>query len=424
MNVTGTKASSAMKHVRNLKQPRRRQRGSVAALTGLALLVLVGMLGLVLDLGHLYIARTELQNAADACALGAARELSTFNASTKDRATSAGIAAGASNKVNLQATAADIQEGDITFSSDLAVDGNGNLMNFTSSVTEETVYVRCQPHYTNRLSVAMWVMQVFGIVNQNMYAFAVAKQLPTQTYCAVPLAVCSSDPDAENMNFTQGDWYKGRLEAGTATQGNYGWVRFPDQDTGTSALSDMIAGNGMCDLSSTTTVYQNRGVGNGASKAWNTRFGLYGAPYKQDVQTMLDHKPDKTGWSYQNHVDGGVYNDFKVKQDSNTPYDPMNMVDSKGKPIEYPGTPAPLSTLNHQRYGDHRRLVAMPVIRCSSWDQDDEKKAMQVVGWTCSLMVAPMEDAQTEVRLEFRSLVGEAPCAGAATTSSYPKLVR
>lgn len=53
----------------------RRQRGAVAILVGLSIFVLIGFLGLVMDLGRLYIAKTELQNAADAAALSGAKEL-------------------------------------------------------------------------------------------------------------------------------------------------------------------------------------------------------------------------------------------------------------------------------------------------------------------------------------------------------------
>src|SRR3990167_4880467 len=46
-----------------------RQRGAVAIMVGLSLVVLVVMLALVMDLGQHHITRTELQNAADAGAL-------------------------------------------------------------------------------------------------------------------------------------------------------------------------------------------------------------------------------------------------------------------------------------------------------------------------------------------------------------------
>jgi len=68
----------------------RRQRGVVSVMIGVTIMMLLLMLGLVLDLGHLYIVKTELQNAADSCALSAARELATVSAATAGNARTAG----------------------------------------------------------------------------------------------------------------------------------------------------------------------------------------------------------------------------------------------------------------------------------------------------------------------------------------------
>ena len=52
-------------HPRSLLS-KRKQKGAVAIVFGLSLVTLFAMGGVVLDLGHLYIAKSELQNAADA----------------------------------------------------------------------------------------------------------------------------------------------------------------------------------------------------------------------------------------------------------------------------------------------------------------------------------------------------------------------
>lgn len=54
---------------------RMRRRGAVAALTAISLVALLGMAALAVDAGMLYVARTELQSAADAAALAAAWEM-------------------------------------------------------------------------------------------------------------------------------------------------------------------------------------------------------------------------------------------------------------------------------------------------------------------------------------------------------------
>lgn len=54
---------------------RPKEHGAVAIVFGLTIVVLLTMGGVVLDLGHLYIAKAELQNAADAAALAGAKDL-------------------------------------------------------------------------------------------------------------------------------------------------------------------------------------------------------------------------------------------------------------------------------------------------------------------------------------------------------------
>ena len=49
----------------------RKQKGTVIVLTALSLIVILGMIGLAIDLGHAYVNKTRLQNALDATALSA-----------------------------------------------------------------------------------------------------------------------------------------------------------------------------------------------------------------------------------------------------------------------------------------------------------------------------------------------------------------
>lgn len=80
-----------MKTMTHLKQrpcQRQHQRGAVAIMLGLSLLVLFGFMALVFDLGRTYVVRTELQNAADAAALAGAKQLNQ---------TAAGVCCGANS---------------------------------------------------------------------------------------------------------------------------------------------------------------------------------------------------------------------------------------------------------------------------------------------------------------------------------------
>ncbi|WP_223201935.1 pilus assembly protein TadG-related protein, partial [Streptococcus pneumoniae] len=74
----------------------RHGRGAVAVTVAFVLLVLMAFLGVVVDLGAMYVTKSELQNAADSCALAAAQELD-GNTDALLRAENAGITAGARN---------------------------------------------------------------------------------------------------------------------------------------------------------------------------------------------------------------------------------------------------------------------------------------------------------------------------------------
>ena len=98
-----------------------RQRGAVAVLVALILVVLLGAAGIVLDLGRLFVAKTELQNAADACALAAARELATPSTlAVLTRAENAGITVGARHRADFQEDTVQFErDRDVTFSATL-----------------------------------------------------------------------------------------------------------------------------------------------------------------------------------------------------------------------------------------------------------------------------------------------------------------
>ena len=71
-----------------------RQRGVIAILFALLLIVMIGMLGLAIDLSRIYNRKVELQGAADVSALAAARQL-VGTAESVDRASAAAEAAAA-----------------------------------------------------------------------------------------------------------------------------------------------------------------------------------------------------------------------------------------------------------------------------------------------------------------------------------------
>ncbi|MGH9930323.1 MAG: pilus assembly protein TadG-related protein [Pyrinomonadaceae bacterium] len=81
------KWSRPLKHL-SLNQ-RSTQRGSVMIMTAILMFVIILAVGLCIDVARVYMARTELQNAADAAALAAARELNSGASGIQDAVTRA-----------------------------------------------------------------------------------------------------------------------------------------------------------------------------------------------------------------------------------------------------------------------------------------------------------------------------------------------
>lgn len=405
-----------------------RQGGAVAVMVGISIVVLVGFLGLVVDLGHLYVAKTELQNAADACALSAARELSTLDASALGRATNAGIVAGGGcptglnpcppdafrNKTDLQADTVDVQPADVTFSATY-----GGTYDRTDPLPAGTKYVRCAPHETNPRSYVMWFMQVLGIQTATVGAEAIAKLSPSQSACAIPLGVCTTHTSEDSPSgsptpwsqwgLVKGIWYDGRFSPGSGLTGNYNWIDFSPPAGGASEAAALLAGEGQCEVPTASMVGQSGEI-QSLANAWNTRFGLYKGSYDSTNNRM-----DKTGFAYTptswpvaTHDANGdgkpdnAYADFQIKHATAVPYQGDA---ASGLKLTGYKTSSPTEYQN----GTDRRVIAVPVIYCEDWAGS---QTAIIRDWACVLMLAPIESPGNVV-LEFLGLAGKSgsPCA-------------
>jgi hypothetical protein len=446
-----------------------RQRGAVAVVVAFVLVVLIAVLGLVIDLGHLYIVKTELQNAADSCALAAARELNDLSAGASDRGKAAGVTAGTNNNMDLQGKAALFRAADVTFSASISGP-------WSDTVDSKTVYARCAPYEKVPYSVAQWITHVGDTNPMLVNAEAIARPVGGKSYCAVPIAMCTNDP-LDIADLHKGLWYSGRLGSGTATSGNYDWVRFPGSSGG-SDLGDIIAGPGVCSLDA-KKVDSEPGVSQGVAQAWNTRFGLYSGSYKDVDQ----YPPDRTGyaftkdrydskgnvlpgsWPYlvtspapplpaasyplraaSNAYDGTAFGNsgsWSGSIDPNytmrkgaavadppdltlLPYDPRALLADNGKPMNLVGNPSPLSGAMHAEKGQDRRMVFMPIIACNAWSSG--KKNIDVIDWACAFMLHPINDANQDVELEFRGLASKNECGTTGVPGDFgppvPALVK
>src|SRR5882724_11596095 len=87
----------------------RDQRGSVLVMTAIAMLAFFLVLGLAIDASRIYLTRAEMQNAADAAALSADRELNTGTTGI-DNAATAAVSANLANTYSLKKVAVTIDK--------------------------------------------------------------------------------------------------------------------------------------------------------------------------------------------------------------------------------------------------------------------------------------------------------------------------
>ena len=172
----------------------RRPAGFVLVTMGVALLALVGTLGLCLDLARLYVVKNELQAYADAAALAGAHELD---------GTPAGLAHAADriisypNRWNFQT--ADVEEIAITFSST----AEGPFL-ADPRAAAQVRYVRLKTRAT---------MTAYFLVGasrrQGVEAAAISGQFPIREFQQdlIPYSPAAIDPQAPDFGFAAGERY-------------------------------------------------------------------------------------------------------------------------------------------------------------------------------------------------------------------------
>lgn len=271
-----------------------RQGGAVAVIVGISIFLLVGFLAMVIDLGHLYIAKTGLQNAADAAALSGAKELNETPAgvtSAKDRA----IEAAGKNTFfgdvigsNIGYQPVSLSEANIKFSNS-PYTPDPDWISYTAALSAPSglYFIKVD---TGQQNLHTLFAVIWNIFNMSTYGRAVAGHLETPI---APIGICAinltdNNGNSDEYGFRRGVSYSfsdvnnvlGGLGAGTelylhptATSstnctesgGNADFIT-PFLCTGKSAISGNIGSH----------VYTNTGLAScKALGAINTRFGLY-----------------------------------------------------------------------------------------------------------------------------------------------------
>jgi hypothetical protein len=427
------------RHLRLRKaQPGTRQRGVVAIIVALSLAVMLGFVGLAIDGGRLYLTKTELQNAADACALAASYELTdapTIPADAFTRAEAAGRTVGSLNKVGFQGAAIATSDISLTYSATLASGWAGA----GAPPAADAKYVRCTIQKTG---IQPYFMQVLGIGNQTVNAFATATLAPAQTNCAVPMALCVRGA-APDYGYVAGDWIgmdfrqTGNGQDVDNYSGNFRWIDYspgqPSPNCGNSQgapeLTCLLAGSGSCNLPEPITTNCTgtgsnvepgcvgaTGAINSIERAYNTRFGVYanGGGY-----SVANAPPDFTGFSYSTENWTPANNAYAGSVGGQSNYKAARaarLAIQADRNITNPPLYANNDTLatqaQHVSNGADRRLVVVPVVECANFASS---QTGAVRAYACVLMLDPYRRQGNDVvsRLEYlgRSDAAGSPCA-------------
>lgn len=403
---------------------RRRQHGAVIITTCLLLLCLLGFMGFALDLGKLFVVKSELQTAMDSCALSAAQELDGLP-SAITRARSAGLTAGNLNNVNFQSTTwsgqTQLVDTEITFR---------NAAYTATDVPDQAKYVQCQH---TQPAVQMWLLKAMGAFTRNTTDFpnthnvmanAVATRGSAQSTCPIPVALVPKPggTKANNYLLQVGEWVK-VIGDRTPGSGEMGWYNL-DGTTSARQAKDQLEG-GSCGNRVGDTL-GTPGSKTGVDTVWNYRFGVY----KNSGNPSVNH-PDFSGYSYtsanwKNPVPQDAWagtpapgshataQNFMTKRAAFASLDDTGTNLQDGSLIAFGRSnqlnsfqklATPGSTGEHHNYGADRRLVVVPVI-------DSVRK---VTDYVCVFMLHPLSGPNDDAYLEFRgnAAAPNSPCKSA-----------
>lgn len=421
-----------------------RQRGAVIITVCLFLLFLLGFMGFALDFGRLFIVKTELQTAMDACALAAAQELDGQPGAIA-RSRSAGLTAASLNRVNLQSPTWDGQA-----FSDTGIDVLDSALSPTAA-DADAEYARCE-HV--QPSVRLWLLHAMGAFygdttrfppTHNVFASALATRMHAQSTCPLPLALSPKTPGASppHYGYVPGEWITLLASPGSGGNGYIGWANF-DGSNSAQVTRAQVQGR-LCGVATGDPI-GTPGVEASVAEAWNARFGIYRGSTGPDDEYM---HPDLTGYSYtttnwpsgSNALNGptpaGAHptaENFVTKrlQFASCADTGTNMAGPGGcrtitglsinsfNSLAVPGEGA---VGGHFQYGANRRIALVPITLSYPGGVIDD--------WGCMLMLQPMSLPPANVQLEFIGNASElgSPCStsglpGGVAGPRVPVLVR
>lgn len=265
---------------------RRSESGSVLVMTVIAMFAFTLVLGTAIDVSRMYMMRAELQTAADAAALAAARELDGDLSGVNNAANRAIAIANSYQKLGQAGRAITVAKNTgVEFAVNLnTADGNGrtyvNWGTFNGWTTAQKAAfadkVRFVRVTTNSGSIGMiFSTGVLGSAHTEARTATAGLSPGINTPCdLVPLSAYNNT----GAPFVPGNTYTIRLDPGNAVSpGNYLILSFPGCQGGNCTRDGLAGMNNQCaTLGSTLTIDTQPGVQTGpVSQGINSRFDQY-----------------------------------------------------------------------------------------------------------------------------------------------------
>lgn len=367
------------------------QSGIIAILFVFTAPIILALMAIALDAGQSFVVKSELQNAADACALSAAKELDGTNKQFA-LAESAGIATGTVHKANFQKIA-------VVMATNTAVKFAVNLNDsdasyitastgtaFSNATAGTYKFVKCQ--------AAQNVDKFLNLPGVNathtITAQAIAGRLPAQSPCVLPIGVCSN-ATAITTNGV-GQWISGVVGTNITCSGNVGcyqWVVYNGATPNAANLAALLTGNNTCGINLTSqSVTQFTGAAASPYDEYNTRFGV-----QKGNNTV---NPDFTGYGYTPSTYPAGANayrdDYSIRRAVLTKY--------QGNLPGYTVTQPTVANANARRIG------VVPIIPCSGGTSN-------VTQYACVLMLNPIASGggNNTLYLEYLGTANAGACA-------------
>ena len=349
------------------RAPGKAQRGAYLVIMAVAMAVLIGFVGLAVDLSRQMVVHAELQSATDACALAAAVELNGLPKAS-ERATAAGKFVGGQNRMNFQAEPVVIDE--VSFSAR----ASGTYVANPGEVDYR--YVKCTARKTGFVN---HFMAVLGIAKNDLSVESIATQKPAREACTLPLLVVVDaglpSPWGLSRSVPLTLLYSG------SESGPFARVR----SAGSSQLQ-LLAQSGLCgvnenglstEMPSLSPYTVMSAARDRLVQAWNSRFGLYKASPSYSHYGDPPALPDLTGVDLQNDTDIRRYVDgYRDRQGA----------------VSFGEYSEPDLT---QSRASGRRVVPLPIVN---------KSYTTLLDWGCFLLNSPLDPANVSGKWALRFL--------------------